>query len=72
MIDTPQISQSAACETAVIRLTILRGQIQNEMGPAIGELMSALRPRASHPWGLCFLVTSGWTRRCSISKLVCR
>lgn len=36
MIDTPQITQSAAQLTAVIRLTIPRAEIQKVMGPAIG------------------------------------
>ncbi|HVW84980.1 MAG TPA: GyrI-like domain-containing protein [Bryobacteraceae bacterium] len=42
MIDTPQITQSTSRLTATIRLTIPREEIQNVMGPGIGELMTAV------------------------------
>lgn len=42
MIDEPQIVQSEAKITAVIRLTVPRSEIQNVMGPAIGEVMGTV------------------------------
>ena len=42
MLDKPQIVQTAAQITAIIRLTIPREEIQDVMGPAIAELMAAL------------------------------
>ena len=42
MIDPPQIVQTDARQTAVIRLTIPRAEIRNVMGPGIGELMAAV------------------------------
>ena len=43
MIETPRIAQTAAQETAIIRLTIPREQIRQMMGPAIGELTFAAK-----------------------------
>lgn len=40
MLDTPKITHSAAQLTAVIRLTILREEIRQVMGPGIRELMA--------------------------------
>ena len=45
MIDTPEIVQTTAQQTAVIHLTIPRDQIQTVMGPAIEEV-SATRTTA--------------------------
>jgi effector-binding domain-containing protein len=42
MIDTPQITQSTARHTAVIRLTIPHAEIQAVMGPGHAELMAAV------------------------------
>jgi effector-binding domain-containing protein len=42
MIDTPEITQSAAQVAAVIRFTIPREEIRNVMGPGIGELMTTI------------------------------
>ena len=42
MIDTPQITQSEAQQTAVIHLTIPREEIRNFMSPGIGELLSTV------------------------------
>ena len=42
MIETPVIVDVPAQQVAVIRLTIPRDQIQAVMGPAIGEVVSAL------------------------------
>ncbi len=42
MIDPPQIVKTEARIAAVIRLVIPRSEIQNAMGPAIGEVMTAV------------------------------
>ena len=42
MIDPPQVTQSATQLTAIIRLTLPRNEIQNVMGPGIGELMATV------------------------------
>jgi effector-binding domain-containing protein len=54
MIDTPQIVQSPAQLTAVIRLTIPRKEIQSVMGPAIGEVMAAVAAQGIAPSGPVF------------------
>ena len=54
MIDTPQIADSPARETATIRLTIPREQIQQVMGPAIGEVMQAVAAQGVVPTGPVF------------------
>jgi hypothetical protein len=43
VIEPPRIEQSAAVEAAVIHITIPREQMQAVMGPAFGELTSALQ-----------------------------
>lgn len=53
MIDTPQITQSAAQQTAIIHLTIPRAEIRNVMGPGIQELMATIvsqRIAPAGPW----------------------
>lgn len=42
MIDTPHITRTAAQLTAIIHLTIPREEIQDVMGPGMGELMAAV------------------------------
>jgi hypothetical protein len=42
MIDSPQITQSAAQLAAVIRITIPRAEIQNVMGPGMQEVMATI------------------------------
>lgn len=42
MIDKPKIVQTQARHTAVIRLTIPRAEMQNMMGPAMAEVMTAI------------------------------
>jgi effector-binding domain-containing protein len=42
MLDTPQITQTAAQLTAVIHLTIPREEIRNVMGPGISEVMATV------------------------------
>jgi len=54
MIDTPQITQSAAQMTAVIRLTIPRAEIRTVMGPGIGELMATVAAQGIAPAGPWF------------------
>lgn len=51
MIDKPQIVQTTAQPTAVIRLTIPREQIQSAMGPAIGEVIAAVQAQGIGPAG---------------------
>lgn len=51
MIDTPQITQTSAQLTAVIRLTIPRVEIRNVMGPGISELMAAVAAQGIAPAG---------------------
>ncbi len=53
MIDTPQIVQTEARLTAVIRLNMPRDQIQEVMGPAMGEVMAAVTAAGLSPAG-CF------------------
>ena len=43
MLDKPQIVQTDAHLTAIIRLTIPREEIRNVMGPGIAELMAAVQ-----------------------------
>ena len=54
MIDTPQITQTAAQLTAIIRLTIPREEIRNVMGPGIGELMATVAAQGIAPTGPWF------------------
>jgi effector-binding domain-containing protein len=54
MIDTPQIIESTAQITAIIRLTIPREEIRNVMGPAIGEVMAAVAAQGIVPSGPVF------------------
>lgn len=51
MLDTPQIVQVSARQTAVIRLTIPRAEIQQVMGPGFGELMGAVTAQGIGPDG---------------------
>ncbi len=54
MIDKPQITQSAAQLTAIIRFTIPRAEIQKVMGPAISEVMAAVAAQGMAPAGPVF------------------
>jgi effector-binding domain-containing protein len=54
MLDTPQLTQSDAQQTAVIHLTIPRDQIQHAMGPAIGEVLAAVTAQGVGPAGPVF------------------
>jgi RNA polymerase-binding transcription factor DksA len=46
MLDPPQITRSVALLTAIIRLSVPRAEIQNVMGPGMGELMAGVGPRS--------------------------
>ena len=54
MLDTPQITQSAAQLTAIIRFTIPRAEIQKVMGPAIGEVLATIAAQGIAPAGPVF------------------
>jgi hypothetical protein len=55
MLDRPQIVQTEAQPTAVIRLTIPRAEIQTVMGPAIAEVMAAVTAQGLAPAGASVL-----------------
>ena len=54
MIDTPQITQTAAQLTAIIPLTIPREEIRNVMGSGIRELMATISAQGIAPAGPWF------------------
>ena len=54
MLDKPQIVQTAVQLTAIIHLTIPREEIQNVMGPSLGELMAAVAAQGIAPTGPWF------------------
>lgn len=54
MLDKPQIIQTDAQLTAIIRLTIPRDEIRNVMGPGIAELMTAVAAQGMAPAGPIF------------------
>lgn len=54
MIDTPEITQTPAQQTAIIHLTIPRAEIQHVMGPGIGELLAAVAAQGLAPAGPLF------------------
>ena len=54
MLDTPHVCQTATQLTAVIHLTIPREEIQNVMGPGIGELMATATAQGITPTGPWF------------------
>lgn len=54
MIDTPEVTQAAAQPAAVIHLAIPRSEMPRHMGPAIGELMAAIKAQGAAPTGPVF------------------
>jgi effector-binding domain-containing protein len=54
MLDTPQITETAAQLTAVIHLTVPRREIQSVMGPGLGELRAAIAAQGVAPAGPWF------------------
>ena len=53
-LDTPRITQTTAQQTAIIRLTISRGEIGNVMGPGVREVMAAIAAQGVAPAGPWF------------------
>lgn len=51
MIDTPQITQTTAQPTALIRITVLRSEIQQVMGAGYRELMDTIAAQGIAPTG---------------------
>lgn len=54
MLDTPQVVQTAAQQTAIIRITIPREQMREVMGPGHRELMAAVTAQGLAPAGPWF------------------
>lgn len=54
MLDTPQITQTADQQTAVIHVTVPREDIRKVMGPGIQELMSTVAAQGIGPAGPWF------------------
>ena len=54
MLDTPQITQTASQQTAIIRLTVPREEIRNVMGPGISEVRAAVAAQGIAPAGPWF------------------
>ena len=54
MLDKPQIVRTDTQPTAVIHLSIPRAEIQDLMGPAIGEVMAAVAAQGMAPAGPVF------------------
>ena len=54
MLDQPQITQTEAQPTAVIRITVPRAEIQDVMGPGYTELMETLAAQGISPTGPWF------------------
>jgi effector-binding domain-containing protein len=54
MLDTPQIIQTEDQPAAVIHLTIPREEIQKVMGPAIQEVLAAVKAQGIGPVGPVF------------------
>ena len=54
MISAPQIVHTEALITASIHLTVARAEIAKVMGPAIAEVLAALKAQGLAPAGPCF------------------
>ena len=54
MLDQPRIIQAVAQPTAVIHLVVPRGEIQNVMGPGIGEVRAVIAAQGVAPAGPWF------------------
>lgn len=54
MLETPEVVEVTAIQTATIRLTIPRDQIQTVMDPAIREVISAVVSQGAGPAGPVF------------------
>ena len=54
MIDTPEITDTQTKQTAIIRFTIPRAEIQNVMGPGMRELLATVAAQGIGPSGPAF------------------
>lgn len=54
MIDEPEVTQTSARPAAVIHLSIARAEMPKVMGPAIGEVLAAVRAQGIGPAGALF------------------
>lgn len=54
MIDTPEIIHTTAQQTAIMHLTIPRGEMQTAMGPGISEVIGAVKAQDIGPVGPWF------------------
>jgi len=54
VLDTPQIVETAAQPAAVIHITVPRKEIQNAMGPGLGEVRAVLARQGIEPAGPWF------------------
>ena len=54
MLDTPEIVLTEARHAAVVRLTIPRDEIRSAMGPAIEEVLAAVKAQGLAPAGPLF------------------
>jgi effector-binding domain-containing protein len=54
MLDTPRVVRTDAQRAAVIRITVAREEIQNVMGPGIGEVMATVQAQGLTPAGPVF------------------
>src|SRR5688500_2305050 len=54
MLEKPQIVESEAVETAVLRFNIPRNDIKSVVGPGIGDVMSAATSQGVGPIGPVF------------------
>ena len=55
MLETPQIMQTAAQPTAIIRLTVPREEIRNAAGPGIREVRAVVAAQGITPAGPWFM-----------------
>jgi effector-binding domain-containing protein len=51
MIEPPRLLETVAQQTAIIHITVPRAEIQQAMGPAIGELMATIAAQGVAPVG---------------------
>jgi effector-binding domain-containing protein len=54
MLETPQITRTTGQLTAFLHLIVPRAEIQNVMGPGIGEVMAAIAAQGLVPTGAWF------------------
>ena len=54
MIDTPEVMETGAQRTAVVRLSVAREEIRNVMGPAMSEVIQGIAAQGISPAGPLF------------------